>query len=267
MEVRNGRRTNAKINSVQVRVALEGACKKPSTNGWCSEHEKKRCIRCRRKATRNCDVGMGGLVCGAPLCAGCAHHPDGSHTTKSAADAAYKAQLDEMEAKRRSRTDPEPRLDPQTGLPLNLFELRKRDLAEVPIKECFFLELEHGLMGCFPAINASIDQVVLTMDQRLIFDVWLTLPPRQSKVVAVLCYVLNEHGVAYMIPSSEDQWSVENSQPMPLLTREAFDQLTSGDGSEPFRWAPGLIGGRGFSQEQFRALVEETASKRGVSIT
>lgn len=54
------------------KVAWVGICKKPSTNGWCSEHEELACVSCGQKATKTCDF-TGQFVCGEPLCDDCKH--------------------------------------------------------------------------------------------------------------------------------------------------------------------------------------------------
>ncbi|HNW71610.1 MAG TPA: hypothetical protein PKZ36_00660 [Candidatus Paceibacterota bacterium] len=62
-------------------------CKKPTDNGWCSKHENLKCVSCGEKAVKSCDVQMGGLGCGSPLCKTCEHKPGGEwgHVTKEIA--------------------------------------------------------------------------------------------------------------------------------------------------------------------------------------
>ncbi len=52
--------------------AWVGKCKTPSDNGWCSKHEKLKCVSCSSKATRSCEVGLS-LTCGCALCGECKH--------------------------------------------------------------------------------------------------------------------------------------------------------------------------------------------------
>ncbi len=57
-------------------MAWVGQCKKPSDNGWCTEHEKEKCVVCGKQATHSCDyTGSSPFVCGAKLCATCGHEP------------------------------------------------------------------------------------------------------------------------------------------------------------------------------------------------
>lgn len=48
-------------------------CKKPSTNGLCSQHESLRCSSCGQQALTHCDEQMGGMACRSPLCETCHH--------------------------------------------------------------------------------------------------------------------------------------------------------------------------------------------------
>lgn len=122
-------------------------CRKPSTNGWCSKHEKAKCISCGRQAHRPCDEGMGGLSCGALLCKTCEHGPDGTHITREVAEANRRRERAEEEATKASRTSKEQRMHAELDVPLNRLELLKGDKSAWEIREYYFLQLEHGLMG------------------------------------------------------------------------------------------------------------------------
>lgn len=53
-----------------------GKCRKPSTNGWCSKHEKLKCAVCGKQATHECEhTGSSPFVCGEKLCDSCKHEP------------------------------------------------------------------------------------------------------------------------------------------------------------------------------------------------
>src|SRR4051812_43105570 len=68
-------------------------CKKPSTNGFCSKHEKEKCVSCGEQALRSCDAGMGGLSCGSSLCDTCKHSmEDSTHVVKEVYDVQVREQ-------------------------------------------------------------------------------------------------------------------------------------------------------------------------------
>lgn len=59
---------------------LLGSCQTPSNNGFCSKHEKLKCVSCGAQATRLCDVGFcndgpsgSNNLCEEPLCNNCTH--------------------------------------------------------------------------------------------------------------------------------------------------------------------------------------------------
>lgn len=232
-------------------------CGKPSTNGCCSEHEKLKCTCCGKKATRNCPETMGALCCGAPLCNECTHSPTGSsHVTQEVAEEQSKTILAEMEAVEASRTSPIQRID-DTGCPLNLFELLKGDESSYEIKPGFFAQLDHHLMGFFPAIFAEDrKRVVVTLSRELMIKVLETLPPRKFRIGENLFYVFKDHGVAYA--NIDDK---ESSTPDRYLTEEEFLKLTA-DGKKPFKWAPGLIGAD-MNEEEFLDSLKAVAAKVG----
>ncbi|MBA3732982.1 hypothetical protein H0W91_01250 [Patescibacteria group bacterium] len=60
----------------QFQKAWVGMCRRPSTNGWCTEHEALKCRVCGKQAVKTCDfTGTNPLVCGVPLCHTCQHEP------------------------------------------------------------------------------------------------------------------------------------------------------------------------------------------------
>jgi len=57
-------------------IAWRGACRRPSTNGWCTKHENMACLVCGTQAVRSCEyTGSHPLTCGMALCASCRHEP------------------------------------------------------------------------------------------------------------------------------------------------------------------------------------------------
>ena len=241
-----------------------GKCAKPSDNGWCSKHENAKCASCKKKAIGSCDVDVGPLVCGAPLCGDCTHSvgKEGGHVTNLVYKEMQKRKEKEEEEKVASRTSRIQRIDPELGIPLNLFELKKGDTSEYPIKEFFYLELTHGLMGCFPVILYDTDRIVITIDRQLLERVWKMLHPRRSEMVVGHGYVSEKHSVVYPITGTT-QYEMERSIPDRFLNEAEFHELTKG-GVNPFNWAPGLLGSD-MSEEEFLASIKQAAKHCGIS--
>lgn len=225
-------------------------CNKPSDNGLCTEHEKTKCSSCHNQASQSCDTGMGGLACGAPLCETCRHSTDGKHITKEATDENHRQEKEEKEARVASRTNPERRMNETLNVPLTLFELLKGDWQSEGYKlvKVYYVELKHGLMGCFPAVFINDKKrIVFTTDLKLLEQVWQKLPPRKSKIVQFTGYVNELTGIFY---EDVDPPLNEDKEPAKLLTSSELEDLLKSD-ENPFKWAFGLIGGGQLSQENF----------------
>lgn len=252
----------ADVNSIPCQFDAKGwkPCKKPSTNGWCSEHENLKCCSCGGKAVQICDFGIGGLLCGAKLCSSCEHGESGGHITKEVADERRRQEKKEEEVRITSRTSPIQRIDEKLGVPKTLFELLKGNWqAEgYEIKKVYFLELEHGLMGFFPAIFSSdYDRIIFTSDLCLLERVWQIIEPRRVHVREEIAYVNTEIGIMYLDTSyPEDR---ENQEPQKLLIVSEFEDIVKKE-QEPFRWAPGLIGKVSFEKECFLQDIVKKAS-------
>lgn len=241
-----------------------GKCGKPSTNGWCSAHENKTCVSCGGKAIRACDVGSS-LICGAPLCENCAHSPNGGgHVARAIAEEIYRKEAEEREADLTSRKSPVQRMNDVLGVPLNLHELLKGDTSEWPIKEFYFLELQHGLMGFFPAILESEKRVVIAIDHDVILRVLTMLTPRRSKLVTNRGYVNERLGILYPI-LGDNALLQEDSKPQKFVAVSEFNSLTS-NGANPFIWAPGLVG-TDMTTKDFRETLEALAKEHGVDLS
>lgn len=236
-------------------ISWKGPCAKPSTNGWCSKHEKLTCCSCGKKATRDCDQASS-LVCGAPLCETCAHSLNGdTHVTEEV----FKEQVRQMEQDRiaveQSRSCPDQRMD-REGDPTNLFELLKRDTGEqgYHLEKVYSLRLETRLMAYLPAVIDSEKRVVICRDKNLLVEIWRTLEPRQSQMDTLTSWVNTQKGIAYV--DLDDKSEQERSKPMKLLTREEYGTIPrSGQGS--ISWAPGLLGGKYFSRDEFMKFIDD----------
>lgn len=134
----------------------------------------------------------------------------------------------------------------------NLLESEEKRNYELTV--VYLLELEHGLMGQFPAMFRGTRHPVLTPNLELLAKVWRLLPPRRAKVNQGLFYINNVLGVGYPVLGSSE-YDQEDSKPHELLTEREFEALVKTSGAEAFEWAPGLIG-NDMSREEFIRTLE-----------
>jgi hypothetical protein len=230
-------------------------CKKPSTNSLCSKHEKLKCSSCGEQALRSCDAGMGGLACGAPLCATCQHSMEGGgvHVTKVVYDVQVKEKLELRKTGKESKRMLELRgVRTDVELPRHLEELLKNAPEGFFLKVCHFLRIKHDLMGTFPAILKDTKIMVVTADKDSIIRIWKSLEPRRSEIVVEVFMVNEKLGVAYVMAS--DKFDQIQSRPLKLFSREEIEGSFTND-LQPFEWAPGLIGAE-ISKQQFTSLIQ-----------
>lgn len=227
-------------------------CKKPSDNGWCSEHEGLACGSCAKQAVTECDAQIGGVQCGIPLCSDCVHGPEGNHITEGTYNEILKRVHEEREARVASRTNPIQRMNEKFGVPATLSELLKSDpiKAGFELQYVYYLEIKHGLMGFFPAILSSDKRIIFTTDLRLLERVWKILDPRRATVRMEMAYVNRELGLFYIERNRPEER--EDEEPSKLLTTTEFDKLVgSNEAPPPFIWTSGLWGGGSPDEEEF----------------
>lgn len=120
-------------------------------------------------------------------------------------------------------------------------DLLGQDLAGYKLTECYYLELKHGLMGTFPAIyNDGTGDVILTPDIEVIQEVEKKLEDRPHKMGSILCLVSSgdENAHAFSLAASE----ILEGKRIRILTWQGYVMLEAATGTNPFKWAPGLIG-------------------------
>lgn len=109
----------------------------------------------------------------------------------------------------------------------------------------YFLELDHNLMGCFPAMTCS-NETVLTRDSEVLSKIRETLEPRPSKITQCLGYINDKLGVVYLIRDTDDYYLTEISKPLSLFSKKKLEEMI-GDvefqtkDKPVFKWRPGLI--------------------------
>jgi hypothetical protein len=146
-----------------------------------------------------------------------------------------------------------------TGLPRNLKEILAGDRKGWTSKTCWALEISHGLMGFFPAIVKASKIMVLVSDMPLIFRVWRSLEPKESKLIARECIVNDVGTVAYFMMVSSD-YDKEHSLPQKLFSVAEINELFAKNASA-FGWAPGLFGAD-IDPDQFRRIVDAAEKSR-----
>jgi len=231
-------------------------CRKPSTNGFCSEHENLKCVSCGERALRSCDEGMGGLACGATLCATCQHSWEGGGT--HVGGLIYKVQtaeqLELLQTGRESKRMLASRGVPwRYPLPNNLKDLLDRHRKDFTPKINYLLLIKNSSMGTFPAILKDTKIVVITPDREAIIRVWSSLPPRDSEIYTGTWMIHGRIGIGYRMCS--DQLEQKESRPCKIFTaKKIAAHFTRNE--HPFEWAPGLFGAE-VSQQRFDALIQK----------
>ena len=245
-------------------LGYAGKCGKHTDNGLCTKHENAKCVCCGGKATHSCDHAVS-LVCGSYLCDNCTHKPGGSmseHVTKKEAAEIYAKERGEKEAKKASRDNPKPRIDKETGLPVNLFELLKTDWRGLGfhLEKGYYLELEHGCMGFFPAVLEKGEDagIIVVTDLYVLESIWRILEPRKARIGEATIYFNPESGYCY--GEASESYEQEQREPFRVMTKELLDSLDEPE--KVIRWAYGLFSMKAEpSKEDFISELEKQAEK------
>lgn len=89
------------------------------------------------------------------------------------------------------------------ALPEKLSDIFDLNLNEWKIGEVFLLELDHGLMGFFPAITKH-ETVIIVRDKKLLKPVWEILPRRKAKITKLLAICHSRFNFGFNIAAGED---------------------------------------------------------------
>jgi hypothetical protein len=146
---------------------------------------------------------------------------------------------------------------------LTLRELLGKDLVGFSLQTAYSLQLDHGLMGYFPAINRTNKGIVITISRELIEKVWRGMSPRRSKLDTFIVLYDDASKTAYNLYGIDTHLTAEESLSIkkeePVLTEDEFTSLTKG-GAFPFQWAPGLVA-KDMSREEFAETIEAALAK------
>lgn len=118
-----------------------------------------------------------------------------------------------------------------------LSDLFGQDLAGWQIAPCYFLELDHTLMGHFPAMTAGRGgDVIYTLNKAMLQKVWRGLMPRPAKITSFMALVYLYSHVAF---SLENGIYSADTKPKRLISDKAIEGLSKIEYA--FCWAPGFI--------------------------
>lgn len=118
-----------------------------------------------------------------------------------------------------------------------LAEIFNKDLTGWQIVTCHFLELAHGLMGTFPAINKN-NEIIATLDKRELKNVWKRLKQRPAMVTSFIAVVHIESGIAFSLESPH----LNDGRVKPFRIFSAEDIKDLCKNKKNVSWAPGLYG-------------------------
>jgi hypothetical protein len=116
-----------------------------------------------------------------------------------------------------------------------LASLFDQDLAGWQITHCHFLELDHTLMGTFPAIKKGDREPIMALDKAVLQKVWGRLEHRPAKVTSIRVIAHPVSGVAFNLES----YCQGNTHPIRILSTEEIDALCEKE--DAMCWAPGLF--------------------------
>jgi len=118
-----------------------------------------------------------------------------------------------------------------------LDDLWERDLAGYEIAPGYYLELEHGLMGFFPAITTRDGEIVVCLARSQLSRVLKCLPARPARIGELFLLVNKSNGLAFNLshPRERGKWL----KPFLILSEKKLASLCARENS--FAWSPGLL--------------------------
>jgi len=121
---------------------------------------------------------------------------------------------------------------------LTLGEVKARkDQGDFRLTDAYFLQLDHGLMGTFPAVlDEDLEKIVVCTDRELLRQVWDHLPRRRAKVTKITAYVSDQEKLGFMVDCMAD----DKTKAFKLFTGEELDAMFTAN-PEAVCWAPGLF--------------------------
>lgn len=134
-----------------------------------------------------------------------------------------------------SHSPPQPRRHLVSNELPALSSFSETERAEFRTVNAYLYELDHTLMGFFPAVVAGTGEIVVCLDPILLERVKDRLPRRRCKRVKFLALVSGDGTYGYDLSSG----TIESATSFHILTHDEFERCVSQE--RPFKWAPGLI--------------------------
>lgn len=146
---------------------------------------------------------------------------------------------------------------------MNHQELFGQDLSDWKLAMAYQLELQHSLMGFFPAILADVpadEELFICLDKDLLIEIAKLLPKRRFQVTKFKVLANENKGIAFdlkVVSRTESRFEKITDTDLPILTSAKFNKIVSEaqNGKCPFKWAPGLISSD-MTQEEFEETLK-----------
>jgi|GEM_PF-2222302 len=122
------------------------------------------------------------------------------------------------------------------------------DLVGWSLREAYWAQLEHGLMGTFPALvndpeNTEAEgELFFCTDKEVLREILILLPRRPFRLSKNLVLLSPDKSYGFCVQALFEQWRMDRqSESVRVVTRDDMTTLSS---PGLFRWASGLISTR-----------------------
>jgi hypothetical protein len=151
---------------------------------------------------------------------------------------------------------------------MHYLELFNVDLTSWKLTWAYHLELDHSLMGFFPAEFKDEDRrdIIVCLDPSLLAQVGSFLKPRECKIVGSKVLANESESIAFdlsvIVDGRYDDEPIAKNK-LTLFTSDRLNKLMDTEHRDdiPFRWSPGLYGGRSINTEEFKAMIQRSLDK------
>jgi len=125
-------------------------------------------------------------------------------------------------------------------MPYTLKRLLDQDLAGWKMRELRYLTTKSDTGGAYPAVLSRIPRAIICLDQSVLRDVGLLLPPQAFDVVTTVPLVNESEGVFFPPRFLYDPDCAE-AEALRIFTRRMFEDAVKKQIPEesPFKWTPG----------------------------
>ena len=136
--------------------------------------------------------------------------------------------------------------------PLKLKHIKSKDLSGFQHLIGHYVELKHGLMGCFPAIIDETNEMIICTDKNVLLDILETLPRKECKFGELQMLVNIKDNIGFVL----NHFNQDEAEAERIFTKEEFEQRKSST-QQPYRWAAGVISLKSEpTEEEFQATLK-----------